>query len=534
MIETEADKAVRIFNRLRIPDVPGKPRFGDLEVGWFRDIIRAVFGSYNPDTNIRMISEVFLLVPKKNMKSTALAAVMLTAAIMNRRPLAELLYLAPTKEIADISFGQSVGMVRADEELSKRFHPRMHIRRIDDLASGGEMKIVAADEEALTGSKATYTLIDETHVFAMKGRAAHVFVEARGALASRPDGFLCQITTQSKEPPSGQFKKELNLARRVRDGQMQRPLLPILYELPEDLAKDGGWKRPERLAMVNPNLGRSVRLDYIQGEIERAEEEGPEELALIASQHANVEVGIGLKTDGWAGAPYWNRGTWKERAPLTLDELIDRSDVVTYGIDGGGLDDLFGNAAIGREAQTRRWLLWVHALISPEGMERRKANQGKYREFEAEGSLTIVEGLPDDLEWLKDTVALIKDSGKLSKVGADPAGIGGAVDALAEIGVTQENGLLTGVAQGIRLMNAAKTLERKLVDGTLLHDGSRMMAWAVGHAKVRQTSTASLIERAASGFGKIDPLVAAFNASHLMSLNPDTKVVTYERGQMFA
>ena len=82
---------------------------------------------------------------------------------------------------------------------------------------------------------------------------------------------------------------------------------------------------------------------------------------------------------------------------------------------------------------------------------------------------------------------------------ADPAGIGGLVDSLAEIGVTQDAGLLTGVAQGVRLMGAMKTVERKLADGTLLHDGSALMAWAAGNAKVRQTSTAVLIERAASG-----------------------------------
>jgi phage terminase large subunit-like protein len=97
------------------------------------------------------------------------------------------------------------------------------------------------------------------------------------------------------------------------------------------------------------------------------------------------------------------------------------------------------------------------------------------------------------------------------------------VDALAEIGVTQEAGLLTGVSQGIRLMGAAKTIERKLVDGSLVHDGSELMAWCAGNAKVRQTSTAVMIERSASGYGKIDPLMAAFNAADLMVRNPEAR-----------
>ena len=62
------------------------------------------------------------------------------------------------------------------------------------------------------------------------------------ALTKRPDGFLFQTTTQSKQAPSGVFASELALARAVRDGKMAMPLLPVLYELPDRLAKDGGWK----------------------------------------------------------------------------------------------------------------------------------------------------------------------------------------------------------------------------------------------------------------------------------------------------
>ena len=529
--EDEATRAVRIYNRLRIPDLHGQPTLGEVGGPWFLPIVRALFGSYDPTTYIRAIQEVFLLVPKKNSKSTSAAGVMMTAMIMNRRPAAELFLIAPTKKIADIAYGQASGMIKADEELSKRYQLRHHIRTIIDLQSGATLQIIAADEDAVTGIKGTFILVDETHVFASHSRAKEVFVEIRGALASRPDGFLMQITTQSKKPPAGVFRQELELARAVRDGKKRLPLLPVLYELPDELAADDGWRRRDRLAMVNPNLGRSVSEDFLVRAIENAEDEGPESLALIASQHANVQIGLSVKAHGWAGGAEWSRG---DEPGLTLEALIDRSEVITCGIDGGGLDDLFGFAALGRERNTRHWLLWTHALISPEGLKRRKADVPTYRDFERDGDLTIVDALPDDLEWLKDTVGLIYDSGLLAQVGADPAGIGAAVDALAEIDVTEENKLLTGVSQGIRLMGAAKTIERKLVDGTFWHTGSRLMSWCVGNAMVRQTSTAILIERSASGYGKIDPLMAALNAAHLMGLNPEAQVIDYVPGSMYA
>jgi hypothetical protein len=113
------------------------------------------------------------------------------------------------------------------------------------------------------------------------------------------------------------------------------------------------------------------------------------------------------------------------------------TNIATVGIDGGGLDDLLGIAVIGREKNTRRWILWTHAFISPEGEERRKANATVYQQFMDDGDLTRVEQLPDDLAAIVEIVRLVKVSRKLAAVGVDRIGIGGIVDALAEIKLLQ-------------------------------------------------------------------------------------------------
>ena len=514
----EAEKAIRIFKRLRLPDVIGNPTMEEACGEWVYPIIAALFGSYNTATNRREIQEIFLLVPKKNAKSTFAAAIMVTALIMNRRPAAEALLIAPTKEIADISFKQATGIIALDPELKKIFHPQRHIRLVTHRLSGAMLQIKAADTDTITGSKSTYILIDETHVFSKKTGASDVFVEIRGALAARPDGFMMQITTQSKDPPSGVFKTELATARDVRDGVVKLPLLAVLYELPRRLAENNGWKNEKYWPLVNPNMGRSVDETFLLNALIKAEREGDEQLRLLASQHHNVEVGMALRNDQWIGAKYWKGAADKT---LTLDTLIERSEVVTVGVDGGGLDDLFGLAVCGRCKVTRDWLFWFRAWAQPDVLERRKDIATKLLDFKAAGDLVICETPTQDYTEVADIVERLKDEGLLPTefaIGLDPIGVAAVVDELSlrDIGGNQ----VSGISQGYKLSSAIWGFERKLKDVTLWHSGSEMMDWCVSNAKAEQRGNAVLITKATAGKAKIDPLVAGFNAFMLMARNP--------------
>src|SRR5215467_725666 len=86
-----AELALRCFKRLRLPDVIGTPTLEEAAGPWIYPIIEALFGSYDPAANRRHISELFLLIPKGNSKSSTGGAIMLTALICNRRPSAEFL-----------------------------------------------------------------------------------------------------------------------------------------------------------------------------------------------------------------------------------------------------------------------------------------------------------------------------------------------------------------------------------------------------------------------------------------------------------
>jgi phage terminase large subunit-like protein len=525
LFRAEADRALRVFKRLRIPDVHGQPTMAEACGPWFFPVVEALFGSYEPPTpglpsGKRWIQEYFQLIPKGNGKSSNGGAVMLTALIVNRRPEGEFLFVAPTIEIANIAFKQAKGTIKADQELDKLFHIQDNIKRITHLRTGATLQIKAADTEVITGSKATGTMIDETHEFAKKSRAAEIFTELRGALGKRLDGFLFQTTTQSKSPPTGVFKEELKRARKVRDGELSLPLLPILYELPLALAKDGGWKDRRYWPVVNPNLGRSLDENFLINQLIAKEDEGPAALALFASQHFNVEIGLALRTDSWEGAEYWDAQADKT---LTLEKIIARCDVIVTGVDGGGLDDLLSFGVLGRERGSRNWLFWTKSWVHRSVLELRKSEAQKFLDLERVGDLEIVDDLAIARVEIAGLVEVIEESGLLAEkqaVGMDAMGVGLLVDEIASRDIATDR--IIGIPQGWKLNGAIKTAAVKLAEKGLIHAGQPIMAYAIGNAKIVPKGSAVTVEKETSGRAKIDPFIALLNCVALMSQNPES------------
>jgi phage terminase large subunit-like protein len=506
-----ANKAVGIFDHLRLPDVAGQPRLQEAAGEWQRDIVRALFGSWDAAASVRHIRELFVLVPKKNSKTTAGAAIMVTALLMNQRPRAEFLLVAPTQEVADLAFRQAAGMIEADPALAAMFSIQEYIKRITLHETKAFLKVKSFDPRIVTGSKPSGVLLDELHVIAEAADADRVIGQLRGGMLPNPEAFLVTITTQGERPPAGVFKAELSKARRVRDGAVRLPILPILYEFPADV----NWREPGNWPMVTPNEGRSVSVARLIPDYEGAVESGEEELRRWASQHLNVEIGMALRSDSWAAALFWEACG---DPALTLDALLARSECVVVGIDGGGADDLLGLVVLGRDKETRDWLVWGKAWAQKIVLERRKSIAAQLMDFARAGELTIIDTPGPEIDEIADIVQRIDELGLLAQVGLDPMGVGEIVDALAERGV--DGPRVVGVPQGWRLSGAVKTCERKLANGSMRHGAQPIMAWAVSNAKIEARGNATTIDKAAAGTAKIDPVVALLCAAALMARNP--------------
>ncbi|WP_342748566.1 terminase large subunit [Devosia submarina] len=540
-----------MFKALHIVDAPGRPTFGQAGEPWVFDFVEAVFGAYDAENGERLINEFFLCVAKKNGKSTIAAGIMLTALIRNWRDSNELIIVAPTIKAADNSFKPAADMVRANPDLNAAedgpLHIQDHLRTITHLGTKATLRILAADTGTVAGNKAAFVLVDELWEFGSKKNADAMMREAAGGRVARPEGFLISITTQSDAPPAGVFKDKLEYARQVRDGEVEdKKFLPVIYEFPQSMIESEAYLAPENYFVTNPYIGRTEwGRRWIEDELAKEKAKGPETRNVFLAKHLNVEIGLNLRSNRWAGADHWGDAADEELSSLrhyeALDRLLERSEVVVVGIDGGGLDDLFGLNVLGREPtevevkfeidgvatmrRMKRWLSWSHAWCHKGVMERRKSIATKLRDIQAAGELTILDSPLGDVATIIEHITRIKEMGLLGGVAVDASGLGEMEDALDEIEVTQEAGLLVAAPQGGWMMSSIKGAERRLASGLLKHSGGPLMNWCVPNLKIEPTATGIRATKQSAGDAKIDPAMAMFNAVTLMARNPVAKPV---------
>jgi phage terminase large subunit-like protein len=376
--------------------------------------------------------------------------------------------------------------------------------------------------------------------------------EALGGMMTRPEGFCVKLSTHSDDAPSGVFADELKKARGVRDGTIEdNSYLPVLYEWPKQMLEDQAYLDPKNFYVTNPAIGDGDKQAILEADLQTELAGEGDGIQLFLSKFLNVQIGTRLSRDRWRGAEFWDGAAvpWLR----DLDSMLDRAEVVVIGIDGGGLDDLTGFCALGRDKFTGVWMYWTHAWAHRIVLERRKEIAAQLHEFEADGDLTFwggtgasVSDLLDDKDGetfqrsvydadvtgIVELCVKVRDSHLLPEfygIGVDPASIGAIVKALtvAEFSVVtphNSKGVVFSVAQNAtNMFSAICTMERMLEAGTAAHGGTRLMQFCVGNAKAELKGNAVAITKQLNGRGKIDPLSACMSATKVMEGNPEAK-----------
>jgi len=228
---------------------------------WLAAIVGHLYGWKSQATDLRRYRELLLLVPRKNAKSLLGAGLAVTELFMGDPNTPEAMIASGDREQSRQMFDTIKLMLKAEPELRKRLQAYKNI--IKCPSNDGFLRCVSSESYNLHGANLSLAMIDETHV--VKRDLVETLQTSQG---SRQEPLIVNLSTAGYDKHSILYEKR-DYALKVKDGIIHDPaFLPVIYEA----EAESDWKDPAVWAKANPNLGKSINLDFLERECERAQE----------------------------------------------------------------------------------------------------------------------------------------------------------------------------------------------------------------------------------------------------------------------
>ncbi|AVM24901.1 terminase large subunit [Bacillus pumilus] len=286
----------------------------DLEL-WQKAGLAAIFGFIHKVDGTRKHREVFLVVARKNGKSTLSSGVCLYLQIADGEGGAEVYAVATKESQAKIVWLEAKRMVKKSPALAKRM--KTLVKEIISDFNDSSFKPVGSDSDTLDGLNVHGASLDEIHAWKDKN-LYDVIVDGT---SSREQPLILMITTAGTVREAVYDMKYDEAEMLLNgigdpDGYKDDRFLPIIYELD----KRAEWTDEKNWKKANPGLGTIKKLDTLQTKVNKAKA-NPMLVKNLLTKDFNVRD---TSTEAWLTFEQLNN-------PATFDlaELKPR-----YGIGG--------------------------------------------------------------------------------------------------------------------------------------------------------------------------------------------------------
>jgi phage terminase large subunit-like protein len=464
---------------------------------WQRDFLRSLYGWKRPD-GTRRFREAYLEVPKKNGKSTLLAAMALYGLF--EEPGAEVYPGAVDRAQAGIIFNECAKMVRASPALSKHLEIVESKKRIVFAARNAFLSAMSADVPNKDGLNSSLTILDELHRFASPA----LYDVMKYAGAARAEPILAIITTAGHDRKSICYELHERalaaIAGTAEGGDIE--FLAVVYAAGEGDDHDD----PATWAKANPSMGQVLKED----DFAKAHKEAkllPRLWAAFLRLRLNVwteQVTRWIPLDRWDAlaedASTWDLGKAKCYAALDLSSTTDLTSL-----------SLFFPGKAGEKARTLTYF-----FIPKETAEARaRADKVPYLEWIRKGHMIPTEGDATDHDAIRLRLGELAGRHKIVQVGIDPWNAQQLAAQLAQDGFD-----VVFIRQGFgSLSGPSKAFERLVLAGELAHDGNPCLRWCVANVAVEQDAAGNIKPSKRRSPERIDGVVSTVMATGLASID---------------
>lgn len=455
---------------------------------WQKQLLRIVFGWKRPD-GTRRFRTAYVEVPRKNGKTELGAGVGLYLLVADDEPGAEVYSTATKKDQAKLVWSTAGEMAKRSSSLTKYITVWKTGIVCERMAS--KFEPLSAESKTLDGLNAHGHISDELHAHSNR----HVYDVVATSMGARRQPLNFAITTAGLYEPESIGWQMHEHARQVLDGVVEDDTFFAFIAAADD---GDSWEDPETWVKANPNLGVSVKLDYLESECERAKAT-PSYLNTFKRYHLNIWT---QQRDVWIPIERWN----------ACDRVVDEAALLglpcTAGLDLSTKLDITALVLAFPRDDT---FDLVFRFWCPEEtiIERSEKDRVPYDAWARDGWIIPTPGNVVDYSF---PIAELQAAAKrydLRDCGFDPWNATATALDLQESGLT-----MVEVRQGYgSLSEPSKEFEKLVTSGKLGHltpkGAHPVMRWMVNNASIKRDPADNIKPDKSTATGRIDGVIAS-------------------------
>lgn len=514
----------------------GTKPFAMMEM-WHRRIIGQLYGWKDP-TGKRRFKKAFITTAKKTGKTTTLAALPLVEMFRNQRPEKEIYVVATSEDQAGYLYKKTHAILKRSTHLAPLVRPMFSTLRLIHDPTSSVFAALANDPNSIQGIQPDLLILDELH--AWQGRETYdalIYGDIR-----REESLRAVISTAGDDDKNVCYE-EYELAKDLLDPGSST-YLPDVFGFIAEAGKDPitgkysdwSWADEKSLIQANPTLL-----------------ENPAPLAKMRQELDAVKASPGKKRNWirymcnrWVasvGDAWIDRNKWRA---CKTDLPTHEGEPVWLALDLAKVEDLVALAMCWWSNNKRVIDCRMRFWIPEEGIDEKAENWKlpQLHQWIEDGWIEKTPGYAIDAAVLRHAISgVMLDADGTAIRRRDPASIGErfivkemAFDRwrASDLVVTQL-GQSDGInvvehGQGYQSMSApSKELEKRILNGTIRHDGNPVLDWMFGHCVVDIDPAENIKPNKKKSRHKIDGIVALVMAVGRITAGQNAPESNYKR-----
>lgn len=469
-----------------------------------------LFGWRRPG-GYRRFTKAVIEVARKNGKTTDGAAT-INYVYWADRPIemgAECYCIGPKKEQAKIAWNEARMQIDKHPILRKRsrtYKQSSTIVKHDDDAA--QLTIWGRDAEKQDGFNPHFTLVDEAHLY--PGNEAMEVIES--GLGAREQPLIYIITTAGVDINAAYYQEERTLAVKILEGSID-PVPEHIFALIYALDEGDDWTNPDVWIKANPNLGVSVRWDYLKQRIQDA-------LAVPSRQNKIKTKNLNLWTQAetrWISDEDW----MKTAGEVDEKALVGRECFL--GVDLSSSQDITAVAACFPPIEAGEPYQFIYRFFIPgdDLIDRERRDQVPYTYWVEQGLVITTPGNVVDYNFIEQEILELAKRYQVAEIPHDPWKAQEIVNNLSAEGF-----VMVPMYQRYSAMAApTDTFEKMTLAKQIAHGGNPVIRWMISCTEVKSDRQGNIMpmkpRRDANG-KRIDGVVASIMALGRAVIREDT------------